>query len=736
MSPWAAARFCTVTRPAVRVAHRGKSAARTARSAVERAGDTLHDAAWPDMFDSLQAAYAELAESRSELERRTGEIDETRELFEQVIDSMSEALFLLDTRGRVVRINAAAAALLATGAEEIAGRPFQEVWDEPRIPTTPWELLERAPDGTLADIDVEVRRPGKPPVPTSVSCALVRSKTGRIAGLIVVVRDITERKQIEQTVTLLSDASRALAESLDYETTLTSVAHVAVPRLADWCIVYALEPDGSIRRATVAYANPSDAPLAEAISSGSGVDPDAQEGVPKVIRSGTPELYPDASAVVLAADVREREQIQPLLEQVGPVSWMCVPLVARTQTLGAISFVTAASGRRYDEVDLAKAEELARRAAVALDNARLYELERGVAETLQRSLLPQRLPDVPGISVAARYLPARPQAVGGDWYDVFDLADGKVGLVMGDVAGHGVAAAAVMGRLRNSLRAYALEGHSPAQVAERLNSLMYEDEMVTLAYAIFDPATWTLRFVNAAHPPPLVIGPDGSARYLEGGSPPLASLLVPLYREWSVTLEPGSTVLLYTDGLVEVRGQSIDDGFARLEEVATATAGAPLEEMLESLLARVLPGPAPADDVALLAMRASPLDLDRFELRLDATPIVLSRMRRALRHWLVAAGADEAEVDDILVACGEACANAVEHAYGPSDGEFIVEGSLRGGEVVITVRDQGRWRPPRGVQRGRGTGLMHSLMDDVSIDHHAAGTSVVMKRGLQSVVAS
>lgn len=693
---------------------------------------TLHDAAWPDMFDSLQGAYAELAESQAELERRAAEIDEARELFEQVIDSMSEALFLLDSRGRIVRVNAAATALVATADDELLGRPLEEVWDEPRIPKTPWELLEAAPDGALADIDVEVRRQRKLPVPTSVSCALVRSKTGRIAGLIVVARDITERKQTEETVTLLSDASRALAESLDYEATLTSVADVAVPRLADWCIVYALERDGSIRRAIVAHADPSDAPLAAAISSGSTVDPDARDGVPKVIRSGSTELHPEVSPTVLAADVRERAEIQPLLEQVGPVSWMCVPLVARTQTLGAISFVTAASGRRYDDVDLAKAEELARRAAVALDNARLYELERGIAETLQRSLLPQRLPDIPGISVAARYLPARPQAVGGDWYDVFDLPDGNVGLVMGDVAGHGVSAAAVMGRLRNSLRAYAMEGHSPALVAERLNALTYEDEMATLAYAIFDPTNWTLRFVNAAHPPPLVIGPDGSTGYLEGGSPPLASMLTPLYSEWTVSLEPGSTVLLYTDGLVEVRGELIDDGLARLEEAARSTAGAPLEEMLEDVLARVLPGPGAADDVALLAMRASPLDPDRFQLRLDAIPSVLSRTRHALRNWLATAGADEAEVEDILVACGEACANAVEHAYGPSGGEFSVEGWLRDGEIVITVRDQGRWRPPRGLDRGRGTGLMHSLMDDVSIDHDASGTTVVMKRRLQA----
>ncbi len=233
-----------------------------------------------------------------------------------------------------------------------------------------------------------------------------------------------------------------------------------------------------------------------------------------------------------------------------------------------------------------------------------------IAETLQRSLLPDRLPEIPDVALAARYVPATADVqVGGDWYDVVQLPDGLIGLAIGDVAGHGLPAAATMGQLRMALRAYALQDPSPVSVMNGVHQLVSQlpmAEMVTLMYLVFDPATRVLRFTNAGHPPALVID-NGTCAYLEDGlAPPVGVTAYAAYTEVSQELASGATLLLYTDGLVERRGVSIQDGLDRLSHEAAANGASDLEELCDRLLSSLLEPNQVPDDIALLAMRAVP----------------------------------------------------------------------------------------------------------------------------------
>jgi PAS domain S-box-containing protein len=362
----------------------------------------------------------------------------------------------------------------------------------------------------------------------------------------------------------------------------------------------------------------------------------------------------------------------------------------------------------------------------------VYEQEHRIAETLQRSLLPERLPEVEGLEVAARYLPAGHEtAVGGDWYDVLERADGRVALV-GDVVGQGLRAAATMGQLRNACRAYGLVEASPAEVVARLNRLVtsgVEEAMATVLYLVLDRETGEAVFTSAGHPPPLLVAPEG-ARYLEGGrSVPVGAADPAVFREGTTVLPPGSSLLLYTDGLVERRDVPLDQ---RLE--ALARVAAPPEDDLERLCDRILSGVLgdafPLDDVALLAVRPEPVPADRFDLSLPAEPGSLVVLRRRLGRFLHAAGASQAEAYEVTLTVCEAAGNAIEHAYGPGDATFDVGAAFEDGELVATVRDKGSWRERRSEHRGRGLAIIKGLMDHVEVATEHGGTVVRMRRRL------
>jgi PAS domain S-box-containing protein len=369
----------------------------------------------------------------------------------------------------------------------------------------------------------------------------------------------------------------------------------------------------------------------------------------------------------------------------------------------------------------------------------VYQREHRIAETLQRSLLPERLPPIDGLELAARYLPgARGAAVGGDWYDVLERPDGRVALVVGDVAGHGLRAAASMGQLRNAFRAYGLVESSPAEVVARINRLVMsgvEQVMATVLYLVLDRETGEVAFSAAGHPPPLVLAPDGP-RFLEGGrSVPIGAADAAVFREATAILPPGSSILLYTDGLVERRDIPLHERLNTLAEVA-GTAGDELGELCEIVISQVLGDAEPSDDVALLAVRPLPVADSQIVLTLPAEPGSLAQLRRRLARFLHATGASELERYEITLTICEAAGNAIEHAYGPGDATYEVEVGFDDGELTALVRDNGTWREKRGEHRGRGLGIIEGLMDEVAVERHDAGTLVRMRRRLREEQAA
>ncbi|WP_216592205.1 ATP-binding SpoIIE family protein phosphatase [Verrucosispora sioxanthis] len=379
--------------------------------------------------------------------------------------------------------------------------------------------------------------------------------------------------------------------------------------------------------------------------------------------------------------------------------------------------------------------DLADRAGLALDNARLAEQDREVARTLQRSLLASERPIDARFHVATVYRPAvKTLEVGGDWYDTFLTASGSVGLVVGDVVGRGIRAASAMGQLRSAVRALAKAQCGPATVLQYMDDFvatLEAGQMTTLAYAELALDTGRLRYACAGHPPPLLLPPDTSPRYLwEGRSGPLGTRAASRgRREAELTLPRGSRLLLYTDGLVERRGERIDQGFNRLAEVVTSRRETPLASLVEQVSDAMLAGEGGHDDTCLLALAFD--GAPRYHCEVPAEVAALRPLRGELDDWLMRYKVPETERYAIVLACSEAVANAIEHGYlGNPVGRVRVGVTIDGNIVELRVSDSGQWRAPRpSADRGRGMALMGRLMDDLVVDC-GEGTTVLMRRRL------
>jgi GAF domain-containing protein/anti-sigma regulatory factor (Ser/Thr protein kinase) len=482
----------------------------------------------------------------------------------------------------------------------------------------------------------------------------------------------------------------------------------------DTAAILLLEGDGSVMRARAAK----------------GIEEEVQQGVRIPVGRGFAGRVAAERRPVCVPDIDEADIFNPILREKGIRSLLGVPLFVGGDVLGVLHVGTL-TPRTFTADDTELLQLAAERAALAIDHAQAYE-QRRVAEAVQRALLPQELADIAGVEAAARYLPAADaERVGGDWYDLFPLPDGRIGMAIGDVVGRGLDAAALMAQLRTTLRAYALQGQDTAAVLGGVDGVLrfLGETMTTAAYLVVDPAAGTLALASAGHPPPLVIAPDGSASFLEiAGGIALGVSATASYREEHFELLPGSTILLYTDGVVEVRGEPLDEGLERLRAIAGR--GHPsVDALCDAVVNELVAGTRSADDVALVAVRIEPFG-DRLVTRWPARFAVLASVRDLLRRWLTHHGATADEAYDITVASQEACANAIEHAYGPGEQAFDLEARRSGDVIEIVVRDHGQWRTPRGVHRGRGLPLMEALMDSVAVDRGDAGTTVVLRRAV------
>ena len=385
-----------------------------------------------------------------------------------------------------------------------------------------------------------------------------------------------------------------------------------------------------------------------------------------------------------------------------------------------------------DESEWALLESFADQAALALERSRLFMHEHELAIRLQRSLLPDQLPSTAGLDLAGHYLAGGDAVeVGGDWYDAVRRADGIFQLCVGDVSGRGIGAATVMGRQRNTFHVSAYDCSSPAEIIRRLVRHIGPDEMITVACVSFDPYTGELVYACAGHPPPLLFDRDlGKVVWLDGASaPPVGVAELTDIVESRLTVSCSAVLAMYTDGLIERRGQNIYDGIDLLARIIATNAAQMDPDLVVAKVSEAIG--ASDDDVALLLV-----DIEagkaQFEIEATADPSALAGIRRRLRGWLERRGFGADESAHIVLAVSEACNNAIEHGYRDRPGTIKLTGNYDRELLRFTIEDHGTWREAtQNGDRGRGIPLMKKLMHSAAFETSARGTRVTLEHQLR-----
>ncbi len=556
-------------------------------------------------------------------------------LLRALFDSLGAGMYAVDRAGAFLACNPMVERLLGYSESELLGRDAHSLIhsvrpDGSKNPPADCPLLQVLRDGRPAQRheDIFVRKDGTL-LPVSWVSAPMRSDD-QITGAVCVFSDVTERRELEQQraeqlareraaraeserayarLALLSEVSQALTATRDVREGLTRLARLVVPELADWCVVDLFTEPDRVERVVVAHRDPSRIAAGKFEGLLPPLERDSRSELTRVLLGEGAILVTEMKTRQAPEDALVRAQ-QELFAELHADTAMVVPLRTRRQVLGAMTLVRTDPRRPMTRQDVVVADELGRRAGLLVDNARLYSEQRLLVETLQRGLLTQP-PQAGDLRIAVRYLPANEAAeIGGDWYDAFVLPEGALALAIGDVVGHDVEAAVSMAQLRSILRGVAYQTREPpAAVLTYVDRIIQGLHVTELATAIFGrleelaSGGYQLTWSNAGHPAPLLLSADGAAELLEEGTGLVLGVGTDAEREDAVRrLLPGSTVVLYTDGLVENRSDQIDTGLARLRQAAASLVARPLDEFCDELIQRLV-GSGATDDVALLAVR-------------------------------------------------------------------------------------------------------------------------------------
>ena len=587
----------------------------------------LRVTAVPDARDEdgqPQRAYA-MIRDLTEQRRAEAAVRDGSELLGRLRDANVLGVVTLEEQ-RVVDANDAYLDIIGYTREDLlAGRI---AWRE--ISSPEWSGAERKAlaqlrrTGVCRPFEKEyVHRDGHR-VPVIIGAAVTGRSPLRWTSFVV---DLTARQRAERERAELLSSERAaqaeaasakerlafllragdLAAARDRHELLGQAARLVVDSMADFCIVYLPAEDNFLRAASIAYLDQTRGVVLADLRHGYSVPAAGQLTVQAVYATGTSQLVRDA-----AARLAGRNDIPPplasLMVRLRPDNVLVAPIAAGPRPAGVFALGRGPGRPAFTDADVAVAEELGRRIAAGLAYADTAARDHTIAETLQRSALPDSLPEIPGLDLAVRYLPATEGLdIGGDWYDAFPLGGGRVGLVIGDVVGHNIAAASVMGQVRNLLRGYAIENPQPADVLRRTSTALARllpDALATVVYAVLDPAAGELSYASAGHPPPILTTGPGHVEYLDAGAGVM--LGVPGDTAFSAgrrDLSPGDTLLLYTDGLIEERHRDITEGLDALAAAMRAGASRSAEQSCATALAMLPAGAPRADDVCLLAAR-------------------------------------------------------------------------------------------------------------------------------------
>jgi serine phosphatase RsbU (regulator of sigma subunit)/PAS domain-containing protein len=523
-----------------------------------------------------------------------------------VFSSAPVGLALVDRDLRVVRVNDTFAAFDSDAVQDELLATFRHVLD------TGESVLDR--DMTTATSGGARRH-------WNVSFTPVTHADGSITGVIVAVVDVTERRALldaereaRSRADFLARAGSILDASLDYEETLRSVAQIAIPEIADWCAVSVLDDAGLLHEVATAHVDSAQRELGRELRRRFPPDPKSPTGAVAVARAGETQYVRDVTDEMLVAAIQDPEQLA-LVRRLELRSVIIAALKARGRLFGTLTLANAESGRLFEDADVQLAEELAARAGMAIDNARLYTERTRIAHTLQAKLLPERLPDIPDVLVAARYRAAGElNEVGGDFYDVFPRSPTEWALVVGDVSGKGAEAAAVTALARYTLRAAALENGPPSAALRRLNAAMVDDDtsqFATVALAYFrqdGSGAVDVRLSLAGHPAPAILRRDGSVEMAGRFGMMVGLGIEPLLHDVELRIGAGDVLLLYTDGVTEAgpRGQPFgDQGVASVLRELAGVSPQAVVDAVERAAVAAQPGD-PRDDIALLAISVAP----------------------------------------------------------------------------------------------------------------------------------